>query len=758
MFFFDRKLKFFLLILSIVVAACEEDTSDTTISQFEGPKDVALVCYDSEKGKPLPLSCCGKSVTLDDGNCNFGVSTANLYAFITQTTPGEVAVVDVEDQSIVDQERKVPYNSFIPVGGQPNDIAATTDGTKVYTANYETGDLSIIRVVDEEKGYSVIDSPFLSPANSIDLGGPAARIALVKHPEKYEDSVAIVTQPTLSRIAVIALNSENCPNPDKQIDGCVKGYVNLDKIGVSNEETGEIEEKEMHPEAISSADGQSIYVGSYDTTVLVDIQLESLVVEALSMSEPGEIDPEKVINEVIQIAPYNLRSLSIEPKKRRWLYGIDHKKGAVVALDLGGRVPGSGEKIVMKEVSMNGLPRAVKVLELSEDAEPDPFTFNGTFAIVTTTLARLAVVDIEDNDLYIKYFHPHSIRSMTDLADEDDGVQKLDEPPELSIDSYDIKEGQVDDYIQLVEDDIDAGVGCDAGAEFKEEYDEGIRFRCDPYESKQQYWYLKWRGPIGLSGTGVIVNISEKNNGRWKLLNEDTSKDFCASELYTENSVEGYSGDRLIITSEPTPLEGAEDICEELYGDDPQLVYRIVAVSKYRETDDNPNVIEFVKDNKYSADLLSQCYGKSIQFEIYARDHWTIRGSSSSYSKTEGSFSEEKNACVYEQSEKSKLRVYEGQTFENEYLIFKMKYGEKWKNGPHKTDIKENDTDTDVEATLSFEIVDGYEEMSYILGATNITDIEVSPDGDLLLVDQGGEGLITFDLVGEFDIVGNNVN
>jgi hypothetical protein len=42
--------------------------------------------------------------------------------------------------------------------------------------------------------------------------------------------------------------------------------------------------------------------------------------------------------------------------------------------------------------------------------------------------------------------------------------------------------------------------------------------------------------------------------------------------------------------------------------------------------------------------------------------------------------------------------------------------------------------------------MDGCEEMYHMIGATNITDIEVSPTGKLIMTDQGGEGLFVFDL------------
>jgi hypothetical protein len=412
-----------------------------------------------------------------------------------------------------------------------------------------------------------------------------------------------------------------------------------------------------------------------------------------------------------------------------------------------------------------GLARTVKLVELNETGVPGPFNFNGTFGIITTTRAGIGIVDIEDNDLQIEYIHPHRTRSIVDLTDEDE-IPKIDDDPVLIINDDRVSENKVGKYIELVE--LDGGVGCDAGdaeENFKLEYDEGIRFKCDPYMSKRGSWIITWEGPIGLSGTGIITNINENEPDSWFILNEDSAKDFCESELYTEGTFEDYPGDILVITSEPTPDEGSEDLCEETYeniDEDNPLAYRIVGLTRGDSVDDDTdtgetvaNVIEFEKFGPNSLDLLPECFGRAIEFEVRASEHWVIKGESG-YDQTAGEYDPESGACLYDDNIlPSRLRVYEGETFQNEYIQFKMVYGDDWKETGPKD---EEDTDPSVEAIFSFEVIDGYEEMYRTLGATNITDIEIAPDGDLLLVDKGGEGLIVFDMLENFSVVGSNIN
>jgi hypothetical protein len=734
---------------------CEQNTENATISQFDRPQNVAFVCFDSEENEPLPINCCKTALSPSEIACASHAASAKLYAFVTQTNSGEVAVVDVEKQSIVDQEQSIPYNTFIPVGGLPADIAATDDGTRVLTANFETKDLSIIEVVlDKEKNLSVINQPFLSPAKSIDLGGQALKMALVKFPEAYKDRFVLVTQPLLGQLQVVALNGEDCPSPENSPDGCLLGYVELPVE--PDPETGE--ERLSQPSTITVANGQSVYVGSYLDEVLWDVQIESLVSEALKLEKSGAIAIEKVLNETISIESYTVRAMSLEPTRRRWIYAIDGATGGVIAIDLQNRI--YGEKPGITQVSISGKARSLSLVELEEEGDPGPKTFNGTFAIVATTQAEFGVVDVEDNKPTIKDYHPHMLRSVVDLSDQDAGVPRLEDDPTLTVDEEKIDSNNVAKYIAFVEDD--AGNGCDAGEGFKAEYDHGIRFNCDPYKSKRETWSLDWEGTIGVSGLGVITNIAnpvdESGLKTWKLLNEDESKDYCASEVYPEGSPEGYPGDRLVITSKPTPDPGAKEKCDSIYGKSDELSYRIIRVSKYDEAAQTANVIEFQNDKTPGSvpDLEKECFGQALNYEIRASGQWIVKGTRSSYSRRSGVFKD--GICDYTLAGPSKMRMNEGQPFENDYLKFRMKYQDEWVNGPIPINSKDEDTDMEVTATCEFSVINGYEEMYRSISGSNITDIEFTPDKDIAFVDQAHEGLIMFDMLNSFNIIGGNVN
>jgi len=62
-----------------------------------------------------------------------------LYAFVTQTIRGEVAIVDLTKGEVVDLSKSRPGFGFVPVGAVPTDIVATPGGTAVFVGSAESG-------------------------------------------------------------------------------------------------------------------------------------------------------------------------------------------------------------------------------------------------------------------------------------------------------------------------------------------------------------------------------------------------------------------------------------------------------------------------------------------------------------------------------------------------------------------------------------------------------------------------------------------
>ena len=122
----------------VAASSCSQTPTNVPIRTFEGAQKVAVVCMqvlnvpDPAHG-PVPVA---------QDNCApvaAGVVTTtlpfHLYAAVTQTTRGELAVVDLTTGFVVDEDQSTPGTNFIPVGTNPTDVAIPPDGTFTYVSS-----------------------------------------------------------------------------------------------------------------------------------------------------------------------------------------------------------------------------------------------------------------------------------------------------------------------------------------------------------------------------------------------------------------------------------------------------------------------------------------------------------------------------------------------------------------------------------------------------------------------------------------------
>ncbi len=752
------------LALSIALCACKENPPDIVIPQFDRAQDVALVCHDPTVSEGdtsglksfLPLDCCKNEGYGVEGYCDSPRPYAIVLAFVTQTTYGEVAVVDLNALTIIDQDERIPLNSFVPVGGQPSDIAASWDGTMVYTANYETEDLSAINTAQAF-------GPTMIPASSINVGGRAAKLVIART-EALRDRYAFVTQPSLGRLAVVELPFEDGSQ------GRLLGYLRLGAYTGIQHAPPDTSAAGIVPWAITASDvTPSIYVGGKEGRYIIELDSEILVQEALTLDTPGPLGDGSIVRR-LELEEFTTRDMVIEPELERWLYAVENEQGGIVVIDLvtGEILPVSEDNPFATNafsLDVPGRARAINMVHLAEEGPVDPYTFSGTFGIVSTTMAAVFVIDVEDRNALAAGYDTvnHSLRTSTDwwCEDEEDDptecpVPRLLDEPVGEIDEATVS-GDNAPYFETADaGPPDAGDSCDVGADFKGPDDEtseyGIRFSCDNRRSSNEPWRIKWEGDIGLSGVGVLYwDESEEYDSGLVLVDE--SKNFCASGLLGSDidgvvfddidGLEGYRGDLLEITSEPNPPEGID--CSEF--EDANLIYRVKEI-----LDSNKILI----DGIMSPLPTQACFGQVFNYKIRANDHWVLEGQDTGH-LYHGSMDPITGQCVpYVNSDSEELlrwrnqRVYDGVEFYNYYMKFTLHHPEKDSDGDFNPNTKDS-------MQITFETVNGFSEMAYVLG-NDITDIAISPDMDLVLIDQAAEGLILFDLIDSFDIVGLPVN
>jgi hypothetical protein len=109
---------------SVVLGACSQKPITVPLRSLERSGKTALVCL-REPGAPSPgrpMEECSPGA-LEAGD--FTTFSNHAYGLVTQTTRGEVAVVDLTTGEMVDANPGVPGYNFLPVGAQPVDIVAS---------------------------------------------------------------------------------------------------------------------------------------------------------------------------------------------------------------------------------------------------------------------------------------------------------------------------------------------------------------------------------------------------------------------------------------------------------------------------------------------------------------------------------------------------------------------------------------------------------------------------------------------------------
>ena len=126
--------------IAIGSAGCTETPIQVPLNSLSSAGPVSFVCLGSP-GERLedfsrPLSDC-TSTRIDEAD---DYAIPHLYALVTQTLTGEVALVDLTTNSgsVIDQDASVPGSNFLPIGALPTDIVSTPGSMASFVAVSET--------------------------------------------------------------------------------------------------------------------------------------------------------------------------------------------------------------------------------------------------------------------------------------------------------------------------------------------------------------------------------------------------------------------------------------------------------------------------------------------------------------------------------------------------------------------------------------------------------------------------------------------
>jgi hypothetical protein len=162
-------------------ASCSQTPTNIPVRTFEQAQRVDFVCMavNDVNGNPLPSS---KLQPLAPDECvvapsSLGLSSPystatfpnHLYAVVTQTTPGTLAVVDLTNGGVVDEDNSTPGINFIPVGANPTDVAVPQDGSMTFVTSAAPGKWAIYGIDNRHLLGTSTGNPPYPPLKLTDL-------------------------------------------------------------------------------------------------------------------------------------------------------------------------------------------------------------------------------------------------------------------------------------------------------------------------------------------------------------------------------------------------------------------------------------------------------------------------------------------------------------------------------------------------------------------------------------------------------------
>jgi hypothetical protein len=126
--------------VAVASTSCSQTPTNIPVRSLQQSQNVDFVCMNTVQETdgglvvpPVPLA--PEQCSLVAPNV-IGSSLPNhLFAVVTQTARGELAVVDLTAGVVVDEDKSTPGINFIPVGTSPTDVAVTPDGLMTFVTS-----------------------------------------------------------------------------------------------------------------------------------------------------------------------------------------------------------------------------------------------------------------------------------------------------------------------------------------------------------------------------------------------------------------------------------------------------------------------------------------------------------------------------------------------------------------------------------------------------------------------------------------------
>jgi hypothetical protein len=123
------------LTLALGLTHCGQTPQEQPIRTFERAQRMDVLCLKlngNALAEGLPESACSTV-----GEVTGSTEERHLIALVTQSARGELAVVDLTANTVVDTDIATPGRTFLPVGAQPVDVASAPNGSMAFVATAE---------------------------------------------------------------------------------------------------------------------------------------------------------------------------------------------------------------------------------------------------------------------------------------------------------------------------------------------------------------------------------------------------------------------------------------------------------------------------------------------------------------------------------------------------------------------------------------------------------------------------------------------
>jgi len=133
------------------LSSCAQTPPNVTTHTFHQAQKVDFICMQVNDAngnaiaQPIPVAQANCAPV--PPNVNGAILAFHLYAVVTQTTPGELAVVDLTAGVVVDNDKDAPGINFIPVGANPTDVAvAPYDAPFTFVSSRDPNKLAVYAI------------------------------------------------------------------------------------------------------------------------------------------------------------------------------------------------------------------------------------------------------------------------------------------------------------------------------------------------------------------------------------------------------------------------------------------------------------------------------------------------------------------------------------------------------------------------------------------------------------------------------------